>query len=222
MDNKDYYHVLGVGQGASAEEIKRAYRKLAMQCHPDHNGGREDWANQKFKVINEAFSILGNPEKRRQYDDFGSVENIGDIFSSQAAQATFDDFMNDFGGDSLGVDFLDDIFGDGLRGRGSGFRTFRREFNSSRRTRFETQNGIDLEDLFEQGKNTEVSTVIHEIVLNKAQALKGMEKELVRNGKRLNINIPAGVETGSRIKLRNALEITDGKPGDIIISISVK
>jgi len=79
---KDYYQVLGVPRNASDEEIKKAYRKLAMQYHPDRNLGKEKWANEKFKEINEAYGVLGDPQKRRQYDQFGTVGNVGDIFGS--------------------------------------------------------------------------------------------------------------------------------------------
>ena len=221
MDNKNYYNVLGVNQDASAEEIKRAYRKLAMQYHPDHNHGKQGWANQKFKEINEAFSVIGNPENRRRYDTFGMVDDIGDIFSNQAAQTTFEEIRNDFGDDFLGMDFLGSDFGDDFRGIGFGFRKFKRKFGGSGRTRFETQSGIDLEDLFTTAKSPEASIVNYEIILSREQALNGMEKELIRKGKRLKVDIPAGVKMGSKIKLRNALETTDGQPGDIIIKIKV-
>jgi curved DNA-binding protein len=222
MDYKDYYHILGVSHDASTEEIKRAYRKLAMQCHPDHNQSNKEWANKKFKEVNEAFSILGDPEKRSQYDVFGSVENIGDIFSSQTTQTSFEELMNDFDDDYLGNDFLDNAIGYKFRRREFRFRTFRRGFDGSRKTRYETQTGIDLEDLFTQVESPEMSTVNYEIILSREQAFKGMEKELIRKGKRLKVNIPAGVKMGSKIKLRNALEKTDGQPGDIIISIKIK
>ena len=86
---------------------------------------------------------------------------------------------------------------------------------------FETQTGIDLEDLFKAEEVPEASAS-YEIVLNKEQATAGVEKELVRKGKRLNIKIPTGVKTGSRIRLSNALETTDGQPGDIVICIKVE
>ena len=79
---KDYYEILGVSRNADQNTIKRAYRKLAMQYHHDRNPGKEQWANEKFKEINEAFSVLGDPEKKHQYDQFGTVGNLGDIFSS--------------------------------------------------------------------------------------------------------------------------------------------
>ena len=64
----NYYQVLGVNRDATDEEIRRAYRKLAMEYHPDRNPGREKWANQKFREINEAYEVLSNPQKRAAYD----------------------------------------------------------------------------------------------------------------------------------------------------------
>ena len=221
MADKDYYDILGLGHGASTEEIKRAYRKMAMQYHPDRNPGKEEWANGKFKEINEAFSVLCDPEKRRQYDYFGLAGDIGDIFDSQAARTTFEDLMNDFDTAGLGFDFFDDVFGNNFRARSFRFKSFRRGFSRAGDTRFKTRGAIDLDDLFEFPASPRVSRVNYEIVLNKEQAYKGMEKELVRNGRRLKVKIPAGVKMGSRIKLRNALDMTDGRSGDIIINIKV-
>ena len=62
---KDYYQILGVPKNVSQDEIKKAYRKLAMQYHPDRNPGKEQWANDRFKEINEVFSVLGDPDKRK-------------------------------------------------------------------------------------------------------------------------------------------------------------
>ena len=124
MPQKDYYSILGVPRGASDDDIKKAYRKLAMQFHPDRNPGKEQWANEKFKAINEAFGVLGDPEKRRQYDQFGTAGNVNDIFGSRYTRSTFEDVMKDYGGSGLGYDFLDDVFGDALRGGGVSFRVF--------------------------------------------------------------------------------------------------
>jgi len=221
MDYKDYYQILGVPNTSSGDEIKRAYRRLAMQCHPDRNQGKEEWAHRKFKEINEAFSVLGDPDKKRKYDQFGTVDNICDIFGSEATGATFEDIFEDFNGGGQGFEFFEDILGSDLTARSFRYHRFRGRPPRTGRTIFETQAGIDLEDLFKTEEVSETSAS-YEIVLNKEQAFKGMEKELIRKGKRLKVKIPPGVTTGSRIRLRNALETTDGQTGDIVISITVK
>ena len=164
---KDYYQILGMPRTATEEQIKRAYRKLAMQYHPDRNPGREKWANEKFKEINEAFSILGDPEKRRQYDQFGTVGNVGDIFGSPFTRTTFEDLMKDFGGSGLGFDFLDNIFGDFLKGRGFSFKTFGRGFSGPRGMRFETPGGINLEEIFGRAQRPSRQDVRYEITISK-------------------------------------------------------
>ncbi len=222
MTYKDYYQILGLDKNASADQIKKAYRKLAMQYHPDRNQGKEEWANEKFKEINEAFSILGEPEKRRQYDQFGTVGDVGDIFGSQATRATFEDLMKDFGGAGLGFGFLDDIFGDTLHNTGFSFHTFGRGFGSSKGVRFDTLEDIKLEDLFSHPQSSSRNDVKYEITLTSEQAAKGIEKYLVRNGKKLKVKIPANVRTDSKVRLKNALKLTDGRPGDIMIHVKVK
>ncbi len=209
---KDYYQILGVPRDATADQIKKAYRNLAMQYHPDRNPGKEEWANEKFKEINEAFSVLGDPAKRQQYDQFGTTGNASDIFGNADTRSTFEDVMKDFGGSGLGFDFLDSIFGDILKGGGS-FRVFR------------SGNAINLDELFRQAQQQQQyqygqpQAVRYEIAISRGQAAKGMEKDLVRNGHRLRVKIPAGVTDGTNIRLSNALQTTDGAPGDIIITI---
>jgi len=219
---KDYYQILDVPRNATESQIKKAYRKQAMQYHPDRNPGREEWANNKFKGINEAFSVLGDPEKRRQYDQFGTVGNIGDIFGSPFTRTTFEDLMKDFGGSGLGFDFLDDIFGDFLKGRGFSFKTFSRGFGGPRRMRFETPGGIDLEEVFGRAQRPPRQDVRYEITITREQAVRGVEKDLVRRGKRLRVRIPAGVKNNTKVRLQNARLTTDGQPGDIIILVKVK
>ena len=219
---KDYYQILGVPRNAAQEQIKKAYRKLAMQHHPDRNPGKEKWANEKFKEINEAFGVLGDPEKRRQYDQFGTVGNIGDIFGSPFTRTTFEDLMKEFGGSGLGFDFLDNIFGDALKRREFSFRTFSRGFGGPGRIRFEAPGGINLEEIFGRVQQPPRREVRYEITVNREQAAQGLEKDLNRKGKKLRVKIPAGVKTGTKVKLRNARQITDGQPGDIIILVKVK
>jgi len=72
MEYKDYYKILGVSKNSSEEEIKKAYKKLALQYHPDKNPGNKE-AEEKFKEINEAYEVLGDPEKRKKYDEWISI-----------------------------------------------------------------------------------------------------------------------------------------------------
>ncbi len=218
---KDYYGILGVSGKASDGENKKAYRKLAMQYHPDRNPGKEEWANEKFKEINEAYGVLGDHQKRKQYDQFGTVGNIGDIFSSPFTTTTFQEMMKDFGGAGLRFDFLDDIFGDFLKGRSSSF-SFGGSGGRPGRVRFETRPGqeINLDEVFGQARGSR--EVHYELAINHGEASQGVKKILKRKGKRLEVKIPAGVKTGSVVRLKNGRQISDGSPGDILIKVIVK
>ena len=218
---RDYYGVLGVPRNASDEEIKKAYRKLAMKYHPDRNPGKEKWANEKFKEINEAYGVLGDPQKRKQFDQFGTVGNVGDIFGSPFTRTTFEEMMKDFGGAGLRFDFLDDIFGDSLKGRGSSF-SFRSYGGKPGRVRFEVWPGqeVNLDDILDQARRPQA--VRYELAISQKEALQGVKKILRRRGKRLEVRIPAGVRTGDVVRYRNALQTSDGLPGDILIKVIVK
>jgi DnaJ-class molecular chaperone len=218
MAKKDYYEILGVSRDADEEAIKKAYRKLAMQYHPDRNPGKEQWANEKFKEINEAFSVIGDPEKRGKYDQYGTAGDAGDIFGSPYTRTTFEDLMKDFGGSGLRYDFLDDIFADILGGRNFSFRTF----NQGPDGHASTRRGANLEDLFRQARRPQQQGVRYEITITREQAAKGIEKNLTRKGKTLRVKIPTGIKNGGTVRLRNARQITDGQPGDIMIKVNVK
>jgi molecular chaperone DnaJ len=105
---KDYYKILGVSRGASEEEIKKAFRKLAHQFHPDKAGGDE----KKFKEVNEAYQVLSDKQKRAQYDRFGQTFDGSGRGGFQGAGGPFDGFdFGGFSGDQFGFDNLDDILG---------------------------------------------------------------------------------------------------------------
>lgn len=117
MANKDYYQILGVSKDANQEEIKRAYRKLALKYHPDANPNNKEEAEKKFKEIGEAYAVLSDPEKKARYDQFGTAE-----FANNGAGFDFRNFygegMDDFGSFS---DIFESFFGGGSR------RTYRRD-----------------------------------------------------------------------------------------------
>ncbi len=227
MKKKDYYEILGVSRDADDKAIKKAYRRLAMKYHPDRNPGKQQEANEKFKEINEAYAVIGDPEKRKQYDQFGTAGDVGDIFSSPYTRTTFEDLMKSYRGSHLSFDFLDDIFGDSLQGKGFSFRVFSQGGRGAQGVRFGGARGINLGEIFAQAQAQQAQQAPdgsprYEITITAEQAAQGTEKDLVRKGKKLRVKIPAGVKSGTKIKLGGARRITDGQPGDIVILVKVK
>ena len=106
MNKKDYYEILGVSKTATDEEIKRAFRKLAKQYHPDIN--KEPGAEEKFKEIGEAYAVLSDPAKRKQYDQFGHAAfqngggGAGGFYGFDASDINLDDILNDLFGGAFG------------------------------------------------------------------------------------------------------------------------
>ncbi|MBN1857141.1 MAG: DnaJ domain-containing protein [Dehalococcoidia bacterium] len=217
----DYYQVLGVPRGASDADIKKAYRRLAMEFHPDRNPGKEKEATEKFKQINEAYGILGDPDKRKQYDQFGTVGDVGDIFGSNNTRATFEDIIRDFGGVGLGLGFLDNIFGEALRGKG-----YRVSFGgmggpTGTRSRHAGTRRAGSSSA-QQGRQQAPITVRYELSVTPEEAQSGTRKRLTRKGRRIEVTVPPGVVTGSTVKLTGACTVTDGCQGDILVRIKVK
>lgn len=207
---KDYYKLLGVARDASAEDIKKAFRKLAMQYHPDRNSAPE--AEGKFKEANEAYAVLSDPEKRKQYDMFGA-EGFGqrysneDIFSNFDFRSIFED-MGFAGGDGAGrgaggrssFDFSS-LFGGGAgrggtRSRGGGYNPFAH------------QAGADAE--------AEVTVTFHE-------AFHGGEREVVVDGSETRVRIPRGVKSGTRLRVRGKghAAAQGGTAGDLMLTVHV-
>lgn len=239
MSRKDYYKILGVGRNATEDEIKKAYRNLAMKYHPDRNPGKEKEANEKFKQINEAYEVLGDPEKRKQYDRFGTV-GTGDIFGSPFTQAGFEEVMRDFGRRDLGFDFLKHIF-DGFESFG---RPGRVEFRAQRPGGEIFHGHVSLEDMlgdlfgtrpgarreyaavpFDEAfrQATEKSNDIHEqVTISSEKARRGVRMEYKRGKAKIEITIPPGVKTGQKVRYRGARLRLDGQPGDLYVHIKVK
>lgn len=118
MSKRDYYEVLGVSKGASADEIKKSYRKIAMQFHPDRNPGDKE-AEEKFKEAAEAYEILSDSEKKAQYDRFGHAGLSGAGRGGGSGNMNMDDIFSQFG-DIFGDDVFGSFFGGGSRTRSSG------------------------------------------------------------------------------------------------------
>src|SRR5690349_8970593 len=116
MSKRDYYEVLGVAKGASADEIKKAYRKVAMQHHPDRNPG-DKASEEKFKEAAEAYEILSDNDKKAQYDRYGHAGVSGNGRGGYGGGMNMDDIFSQFG-DIFGDDLFGNFFGGGQRGRG--------------------------------------------------------------------------------------------------------
>lgn len=118
MSKRDYYEILGVSKGASADEIKKAYRKVAMQYHPDRNPG-DKTAEEKFKEAAEAYEVLSDADKRAQYDRYGHAGLSGNGRGFSGGSMNMDDIFSQFG-DIFGDDIFGSFFGGGRRGGGGG------------------------------------------------------------------------------------------------------
>jgi molecular chaperone DnaJ len=137
---KDYYELLGVSRDASDDDLKKAYRKMAMQYHPDRNPG-DKVAEEKFKEINEAYEVLSNTDKRRMYDQFGKSAFAPGGFGGQPGGAGSFDFGDVFGGSGF-EDIFNTFFGGGTSGRRSGGRT-----SASRGADIRADINLNLEDI---------------------------------------------------------------------------
>ncbi|MGI8420072.1 MAG: DnaJ C-terminal domain-containing protein [Candidatus Levyibacteriota bacterium] len=185
-DTKDYYDILGVSKSASADEIKKAYRKLALQYHPDRNKTKE--GEGKFKEITKAYEVLGNQEKRTQYDQFGHGA------FEQGAGGPFNGAQGGAGG---GFGGQQGPFTYSYSSNGQGF-----DF------------GSDPFDIFEQffGGAQRQRRPAYSITISFNEAVHGVEKEVSINNKKQKIKIPAGVDRGSRIRFDDYDIVIDVTP----------
>lgn len=215
MDYKDYYKILGVSKSADDKEIKKAFRKLAQQYHPDKNPDDAS-AEQRFKEVNEAYTVLSDKEKRSHYDRFGSYTRSGGnpqdfwqqygggfnggMGSGRTRTMTPEEFQQMFGGSGAGgmgggfSDFFQTLFGGGMAGAGYGQQPFPQQPRQSRNApKTEVPVKITLEEAFE-----------------------GAKRQLASNtGTRFEVSIPPGVRTGSKVRVKDP----DG--GSVYLKIEV-
>ena len=259
MAKRDYYDVLGAEKSASADELKKAYRKKAKELHPDRNSDNPD-AESQFKEVNEAYDALKDPERKAAYDRFGHAAFEGGMGGPRGGQGGQGDFASAFS------DVFDDLFGDfmgGQRGgggrqratRGSDLRynlrvTLEEAFSGSQKTisvptsvGCEECNGTGAESgaepqtcptcsgmgkvraqqgFFTVERTCPTCSGLGQIIKNPCKACTGAGR--IEKERSLSVNIPAGVETGTKIRLAGEGEagLRGGPTGDLYIFIEVR
>ena len=229
---KDYYATLGVNRNASADEIKKAYRKLAKQYHPDRNPGDKQ-AEERFKEIQEAYAVLSDPERRAQYDALGSGWEPGADFrpppgwnQTRVEFRDLDDLGDMFGGFGFS-DFFQTLFG-GMTGSTRTGRAGRR--TAPRGQDVEAEIELSLEDAHRGARPT--------ISLHSVEPCPQCGGHMLRTGgcprcggrgqvesrRRITVNIPPGARDGAVLRLAGKGNRTtpDGPPGDLYLKIRVK
>jgi curved DNA-binding protein len=202
MDFVDYYKTLGISKDASADDIKKAYRKLARKLHPDLNPNDKD-AHKKFQQINEANEVLSDPEKRKKYDQYGQDWKHADQYEKAKQQKSHDfggggfgagnhgDYTYSSGDDAAFSDFFESLFG------GAGGRKNKSKFRGQD---YSAELHVSLTDAYTTHKQT-----------------------LSVNGKNVRITIPAGIENGQVIRLKNygSPGANGGPNGDLLITFVI-
>jgi curved DNA-binding protein len=211
-DFKDYYAILGVGKSASADEIKKTFRKLALKYHPDRNPG-DKAAEEKFKELSEAYEVLSDAEKRQKYDQFGQywqqASRSGNAGSPYGAggNVDFNNFSNfDFGEFGSFDEFISELLG---RGAGRSARNPYSDFG------FNTGAGASRST---PGAHREA-----DIQLTFSEAFRGVEKRLSIGSEVISVKIPAGVTAGKKIRVRGkgAPNPVGGQRGDLYLVVQL-
>ena len=183
----DYYDILGVSKGASADEIKKAYRKQALEWHPDRHQGDKEAAEKRFKEINEAYQVLSNPQKKAAFDQYGA-----DAFTPGGSPRGGNPFTYSYSTSGGQNPFGNFDFGDP-------FDIFEQFFGGG--------------NPFGQSRARQIPR--YSIEIDFMEAALGVEKEVVMEGKRRKIKIPAGINEGTRINFTDFMLSVNIRPHEI-------
>lgn len=219
MEYKDYYKTLGVARNASEDEIKRAYRKLALKYHPDRNPN-DSQAEEKFKEINEAYQVLSDPQKRSRYDQLGESYNNWQRQGGRPGAFNWDQWYTTTpgtGGVRVDMGGLEDILGGAGLGGFSEF--FRRIFG-----------GIPTEGTGYPGSGWSTTTATRPqrqkfeqpVTISLIEAYQGTTRRIEVDGRRLEVKIPPGARTNTKIRVADAIPTSSqGIKGDLYLIVKV-
>jgi curved DNA-binding protein len=201
MEYRDYYKILGVPRGTAADKIKSAYRKLAMQYHPDRNPGDKQ-AEDRFKEINEAYQVLSDPQKRSRYDQLGESYSQ---WQQKGAPGNYDWGQWSAGQGTQEVN-LDELFGDGA------FSDFFRSIFGG------TAVGQSLRGRTSRG----APSIQQPVTISLKEACTGTARTLQTSSRRVDVKLPPGVRTGTKIRVPAAGPARpDGSPSDLYLVMDV-
>jgi curved DNA-binding protein len=201
MEYKDYYKILGVERSAAEKDIKRAYRKLAVRYHPDKNPG-DSGAEERFKEINEAYEVLGDPTKRAKYDQLGSSYQAWERMGGAPGGFDWSQWAGGGpGGVRVEVGDLGDLFG-------GNFSEFFQAMFGGMGTRTQApRRGRDLEQ---------------HVRISLSEAYHGARRSFDRGGKRLDVTIPPGAQSGTRVRLSGQGAGGQSQAGDLYLAVEVE
>jgi curved DNA-binding protein len=211
MEYKDYYKTLGVGRSADEAEIKKAYRQLAMKYHPDKNPGDKS-AEEKFKEINEAYQVLSDPEKRSRYDQLGSAYTNWQKTGRSPGGFNWEDWYTGTAGSPGGtrVDMGDigDLFGGGFS------EFFSRIFGG--------MGGFQGDPGASQARRARPVAYQQPVSISLQEAFSGTTRRLGIDGRQIEIKIPAGARTGTKVRVPGIGPAAQGGvPGDVYLVLEV-
>ncbi len=226
MNYQDYYKTLGVNKSADEKEIKKAYRKLAQEYHPDKNPGNKA-AEEKFKLINEAYEVLSDADKRQKYDKFGSQwqqferggGNMNDFWTQWAGMGGSGRQRGGTYTQTIDPETFEQIFGNRGSSGGSGFSSFFDALfgNMGNRQRSGGFGGQQTASL--RGRNLEQT-----VQITLEEAFQGTSRTIqFSDGRTITAKIPAGVDNGSKVRLTGKGEpaYQGGKPGNLYLVVEV-
>ena len=197
MDYKDYYKILGVDRKASADDIRKAYRKLALKYHPDRNPG-DKAAEDRIKEVNEAYQVLGDAEKRARYDQLGSEYSN---WQQRGGSPTDFDWSRFGGGTRVNMDDLNEMFGEG--GFSDFFRSIFGGMGASSATGGRARPSRGMEQ---------------PVTISLGEAYHGTARQLQSDQRRMEVRIPPGVKSGSKVRVAGGSP--DGSDLFLIVDIA--